>query len=181
MLIGLAVRLIIPDTTALSARRALRQAGLSGLQDVRREVCWSFALDGTAAPQLVAERLLGIDVLVNYNKHRGRWWRGALEAVPAGDASAYRWGRLLVADRDDQEPARMQRILTARLGLAGLHVRRHATLWSLAFPPADDAARLTQAAAELLLANRHGQVAAVIGAGTSPDQQQHFGATVGAG
>lgn len=167
MLIGLAVRLIIPDTTALSARRALRQAGVFGLQDLRREVCWGFDLDEADDPYVAAERLLSIDVLVNYNKHRGRWWWGALEAAPANDATAFRWGQLIVEDRDDPEPDRMQRILTERLGITGLRVLRRATLWSLACVTADDAARLAQSAAELLLANRHGQRATLLPTGNS--------------
>ncbi|HEV7216144.1 MAG TPA: hypothetical protein VGP33_13600 [Chloroflexota bacterium] len=162
MLIGLAVRLIIPDTTALSARRALHQAGLAGLQDVRREVCWGFDLDETEAPQIAAERLLNVDVLVNYNKHRGRWWRGELDAAPMGEAVALRWGRAIVEDRDDPEPASMQRVLTARLRLTGLRVVRHATLWSLAYASTDDVDRRTQDAVRLLLANRHGQRATLL-------------------
>ena len=165
MLLALAVRLIIPDTTALSACRALRQAGLPGLQDLRREMCWGFDLDATDAPQVAAERLLNIDVLVNYNKHRGRWWRGTLEAAPESGLTAVRWGRIIVEDRDDPEPDRMQRVLTSRLGLTGVRVRRHATLWSLAFAPTADAARLAQMAADVLLANRHGQIATVVDPG----------------
>jgi hypothetical protein len=171
MLIGLAVRLIIPDTTALSARRALHQAGLLGLQDLRREVCWGFDLDETDHPQVIAERLLNVDVLVNYNKHRGRWWRGELEAAPVTEAVAARWGRIIVEDRDDPEPASMQRVLTSRLRLTGLRVARHATLWSLAFAAGDDADRRTQEAARLLLANRHGQRATLL-----PSEHSSIGA-----
>ena len=171
MLIGLAVRLIIPDTTALSARQALHRAGLLGLQDVRREVCWAFDLNETEAPHVAAERLLTVDVLVNYNKHRGRWWRGELETAPTGDAMAARWGRIIVEDREDPEPDRMQRVLTSRLRLTGLRVVRHATLWSLAFAAGDDADRRTQEAVRLLLANRHGQRATLL-----PNETSRIGA-----
>ena len=173
MLIGLAVRLIIPDTTALSARRALRQVGLTEVEELRREVCWSFDIQqfgDAAAPQAVAERLLSTDVLVNYNKHRGRWWLGGLElAAPTGDGTAHVWGRLLVAERDDPEPARMQRILTTRLGFSGVQVRRHGTLWSVGVAAGDDAQRVTRAAAQRLLTNPHGQTSEIIGAGPSPN------------
>ncbi|HEY8742010.1 MAG TPA: hypothetical protein VIU62_02860 [Chloroflexota bacterium] len=174
MLISLAVRLIIPDTTALSARRALRKAGLNDVQELRREVCWSFDVQepgvSPATPQAVAERLLSTDVLVNYNKHRGRWWHGGLDrAAPADDGSAHAWGRLLVEDRDDPEPVRMQRILTTRLGLSGIFVRRHGTLWSVGAVVGSDVVRLTNAAAHLLLTNPHGQVGEIVGASPSPN------------
>ena len=174
MLIGLAVWLIIPDTTSLSARRALRQAGLTEVEELRREVCWSFDIqqpgDVPVTPQAVAERLLSIDVLVNYNKHRGRWWLGGLElAAPASDGTGQAWGRLLVEDRDDPEPARMQRILTTRLGFSGVHVRRHGTLWSIGVAAGSDAVRVTEAAAQRLLTNSHGQISEIVGAGPGPN------------
>jgi hypothetical protein len=168
MLIGIAVRLIIPDTTAVSARRALQQAGLHDLADLRREVCWGMDIAAGIPADPMAERLLTTDVLVNYNKHRGRWWLGSLEAVPAVEEAPARWGRLLVEDRDDPEPARMQRVLTARLGFAGVGVLRRATLWSIGVPAGLDVARVAQGAADLLLTNPHGQIARVIPPGPAP-------------
>lgn len=167
---SLAVRLIIPDTTAVSARQALRQAGLTDLTDIRREMCWSFDVDDSSVPERVAERLIASDVLVNYNKHRARWWLGSLEGDPAAlpqPDSAEPEGRLLVGDRDDPEPARMQRILTTRLGFSGLEVLRRATLWSISVLAGADVAQATQDAARLLLVNPHGQVAQLITAGPS--------------
>ena len=167
MLIGLAVRLVIPDTTAVSARQALRQAGLHDLLDLRREECWGFAVDDGNTPQIIAERLLATDILVNYNKHRGRWWEGPLAAAAPGDESpTQHWGRLLVEDRDDPQPAHMQQMLTARLGYTGIRVLRRATLWSVGVAAGADVARVTQRAADLLLVNTHGQLAQLVSAGS---------------
>jgi hypothetical protein len=169
MLIGLAVRLIIPDTTAVSARRALQRAGLTGLLDLRREVCWTFDVADDRAPQGVAERLRATDVLVNYNKHRARWWFGDLDAAaPPEQPPGLQWGLLLVEDRDDPEPARMQRVLTTRLAFTGIQVLRHATLWSLGVTVGTLTAEVTEHAAHLLLLNPHGQIGGAIMAGPGP-------------
>lgn len=159
MLISLAVRLIIPDTTSVSAARALRQAGLRELGSLRREVCWEFETDDDTAPEDLASRLLTADVLVNYNKHRGRWWLGTLEACPesAANERALRWAALLVEDRDNAEPARMQRLLTGRLGFSALRVRRNGTLWWTGVDPSADAGAVADRTAATLLVNRHGQ------------------------
>ncbi|MGI8913581.1 MAG: hypothetical protein ACR2JY_07330 [Chloroflexota bacterium] len=171
MLIALAVRLIIPDTTAVSARRALRQAGLTELVELRREVCWGFEVGDAGAAQDVADRLLATDVLVNYNKHRGRWWAGELAAAQPPQPSVTRqWGALLVADRADPEPGQMQRLLTTRLGFHALRVRERATLWSIGVAGDEDANQVAQRAARLLLANPHGQVARLLTTGPSLDE-----------
>lgn len=163
MLIGLAVRLIIPDTTAVSARRALQQAGLVELLELRREVCWSFDVEGTQNPQDVASRLLATDLLVNFNKHRGRWWFGSLDAAsPPEQLPTFHWGRLLVEDRDDPAPGQMQQVLTTRLGFAGVRVLRHATLWSVGVGIGAQPNLCTERAAQLLLLNPHGQTGSVL-------------------
>jgi hypothetical protein len=169
MLIGLAVRLIIPDTTAVSARRALRQAGLTEMQDLRREVCWTFDVADDQAPQAVAERLMATDVLVNYNKHRARWWSGTMDAAsPPEQPPGLQWGLLLVEDRDDPAPMQMQRVLTTRLGFTGLRVSRRATLWSIGVTIGAPASQVTERAARLLLVNPHGQIGDVLLAGPGP-------------
>jgi hypothetical protein len=169
MLIGLAVRLIIPDTTAVSARRALQRAGLPELQDLRREVCWTFEVADDRAPQDVAERLMATDVLVNYNKHRARWWVGALDAAaPPEQPPGLQWGLLLVEDRDDPAPPQMQRVLTTRLGFTGLRVLRRATLWSIGVSVGAPPGQVTERAARLLLVNPHGQIGDALLAGPAP-------------
>ena len=168
MLIGIAVRLLIPDTTAVSARRALQGQGLGELRDLRREVCWEFDAEGDV--EATAARLLRTDVLVNQNKCRARWWRGPLEAAdaaaPAG--AALPAACLLVEARDDPELPAMQRVLSARLGFAGLRVLRHATLWLVVGTAGTDGPELARRAARMLLVNPHGQLGTVLGAGPSP-------------
>lgn len=171
MLISLAVRLLIPDTTASTARRALQGHGLEGLAELRREVGWSFVVEAEQ-PALVAAlagRLIAADVLVNQNKERARWWAGPLDAATsplAAGTGGMQWAAVLVEDRDDGLIARMQRLLTTRLGFEGLEVARHGTLWWVGAPPdVDSVARL---AAERLLANPHGQTYAVLPGGPSP-------------
>lgn len=171
MLISLAVRLLIPDTTASTARRALQGHGLEQLAELRREVAWSFAVEAEqpALVAAVAERLIAADVLVNQNKERARWWAGPLDAAspPLAAGSGWLpWAAVLVEDRDDGQIARMQRLLTARLGFEGLEVARHGTLWWVgALTDVDSVARL---AAERLLANPHGQTYVVLPSGPSP-------------
>lgn len=171
MLISLAVRLLIPDTTASTARRALQAHGLDQLTELRREVGWSFAVEAEQ-PALVAalaERLIAADVLVNQNKERARWWTGPLEAATpplAAGSAGPRWAAVLVEDRDDGEIARMQRLLTSRLGFTDLEVARHGTLWWVGAPAAEDA--VARLAAERLLANPHGQTYTVLSGGPSP-------------
>lgn len=166
MLIGLAVRLLIPDTTAASACRALRQGGLPELIELRREVCWGCQVEDPADVDRVTQRLLSADVLVNHNKHRGRWWRGALEAIGPSEApdDARRLGGLLVEERDDPEIPRMQALLRSRLGFGGIGIARHGTVWWAVLPTGVDVPRALERAAALLLVNPHGQTARVVGA-----------------
>jgi hypothetical protein len=170
MLIGLAVRLLIPDTTAVSAWRALRQAGLPELVELRREVCWGCDVEDPAVADAVAGRLLTADVLVNHNKHRGRWWRGPLEAIgsPEAPGGNMRWGGLLVEERDDPEIPRMQALLGRRLGFVGIGIARHGTVWWAGLPVGGDVVGAMERAAELLLVNSHGQTARLVGSSRQP-------------
>lgn len=164
---GLAVRLLIPDTTALTAQRALERQGLSELTDLRREVCWGFEVETPSAEDLaaLAGRLGAADVLANQNTQRPRWWRGPLEAAVADfpfGAGVACWAGLLVEDRDDPMPAHMQRLLTTRLGFREVQIRRHATLWWVRTDSGPDTLEVAARAGELLLANPHGQTARVL-------------------
>ncbi|GEM_PF-1865063 len=162
MLISLAVRLLIPDTTAISALRSLRQQSLAALLELRREVCWGF--DIASDVEAAVDRLLRTDVLVNQNKHRVRWWAGDLELAPSvNGAGLLHAASVLVESRDDPDVPAMQQLLSRRLGFADLRVVRHGTLWHVVTADGGSSATLARHAIDALLANPHGQIATLLG------------------
>lgn len=170
-MISLAVRLLIPDAAAVSARRALQAHGLRQLADLQREQGWSFDADNVEASdaEQIATRLLTADVIVNQNKHRARWWLGTLEqAVEQERALDDSVACLLVETRDDPDIPALQRLLTARLGFKGLRVVRHATLWWVGGAAPAEPPEVAKQAASGLLVNVHGQTVTVLVRGPSP-------------
>ncbi len=162
--ITIAVRLIIPDTAAITARRALTRAGLATLDGLAREVCWTVTSRELSA-EACAQRLMNVDVIVNRNKHRARWWLGALEQAPLlpGERDGQRTALLLVESYEAAEVPWLQHILSERLRLAGVNVERQATLWHVRALAGTSASEVAMQAASALLANPHAQRASLFG------------------
>ncbi|MCL4544798.1 MAG: hypothetical protein M1118_09430 [Chloroflexi bacterium] len=163
--LSLLVRLIIPDTAAISARRALQRHPRSGLEDLLREIGWEFETDLTDEDELakLAERLTHTDVLVNYNKHRVRWIQGGLQTAsrPSG-APLQRVAGILVTDLTDGETGKAEHILQARLGFAGVHVVRRSTLWWVVAYPDASPLQVAQHARDQLLVNAQSQRSCIL-------------------
>lgn len=156
----LAVRLKVPDTTALSALDILtRKMGLEGeLVGLLREDLWRFRLDtgdADAAAARVAAWAESLTALVNPNKHRAR-----IEVRPP--QSEPQTVRVRVEDRVNVRGASMAAFLRKRLGAPDLLELAAGTRWTLRFSPdvenpraSAEAIAVTRARREGLLGNPH--------------------------
>ncbi|MDD9953557.1 MAG: hypothetical protein OXR66_04420 [Candidatus Woesearchaeota archaeon] len=109
---ALIVNLVVPDTTAITARKTLARMGIS-LENVKRSEYYSFEADSD-----LFENVSTCDVLVNVNKHT------ASKELEKQDG----WTYILVKDKD---PAtNLQTMLNTRFNF-GIHTLEKGVIWAL--------------------------------------------------
>jgi hypothetical protein len=137
----------------------------NSIHQLSRELAWEF--DTAELPQPTAEalarRLTQTDVLVNFNKHRARWWIGPINEAPfPRPAPSQCIAGLLVSNRDDSEAHRILHILQHRLGFYEISAARHATLWWITTAKQSNPIPIATYARDMLLANPASQEATVL-------------------
>jgi phosphoribosylformylglycinamidine (FGAM) synthase PurS component len=159
--IEMTVRLVIPDTTAITAFHTLERMGFPGLRKLKREDYYLFSIDGDDFEAAVSE-LGNTDILVNANKHM---FTARCAGEPfGGDEDGLLTVRLLVEDMDNKDGGLLP-VLRERLGLDYVKSMRKGTLWSLGIDSksSEDAKKTAVRIAEDLLANKHYQQYRIIG------------------
>jgi phosphoribosylformylglycinamidine (FGAM) synthase PurS component len=179
--IELLVHLIIPDSTATTAKHALHRLGMRALEEVRRYERWLFTFEGDSGewPSL-GERLCGVDVLVNANKHKATAalapHGGDLGTLPVAQKSNHvipQW--IFVQSAHDPRANSVHRVLCERLDFATLRRSDRWDLWLLGVAGNDRAAArsVAERAVEKLLANPQFQTAKVFAPDGSFGSEAH--------
>tara|TARA_Y100000310_G_C20341914_1_gene650218 strand:+ start:24 stop:458 length:435 start_codon:yes stop_codon:yes gene_type:complete len=138
------VRLKVVDTSALTALTAIQEMGFTEVVGVTRDVYYAFESDSD-----ISKSLLGVDVLVNANKHAARF---SADVTGVG---------VLVTDADD-DCSSLLHTLTKRLGISSItHVTR-GVLWTLRFKEGVDR-DAAETIARGLLSNEHYQKFEILG------------------
>ncbi|RMF06031.1 hypothetical protein D6764_03325 [Candidatus Woesearchaeota archaeon] len=145
--VELFVRLIIPDTTAITALNTLKKLGFP-LTKLSREDYYQFVLDANADAEAFADRIKKVDVLVNANKHRA-------ETTINSHKEKEDFG-ILVMNSDD-DCAGILKTLKERLGFAEIKSMKRGTYWTFEAEPGADREKLAHDIAKALLYNPHYQ------------------------
>lgn len=140
MKVELFVRLIIPDTIAITALNAMKKMGFE-VKSVVRQDYYSFEITENKDFE---ERIKKVDVLVNYNKHRA-----------ANRLEKYGNVNVLVKNTDDQNEGLLN-VLRNRLGFNEIKSIVKGTLWSLSIDAGDPLA-IAEKITNDLLYNKHYQ------------------------
>ncbi len=150
MEIELLVRLVIPDTTAITAFHTLKRIGFSGLARLKREDYFKFRANNQDFRE-ISSKLGNTDILVNANKNRFEAVKDS-EKPPLSESDV----RVLVQDRDNKDSG-MLSVLRNRLGLKELEDMEKGVLWTFTLDKPDDKEKLAREMTERLLANKHYQ------------------------
>jgi phosphoribosylformylglycinamidine (FGAM) synthase PurS component len=161
MEIEMTVRLLVPDTTAITAFHTLEKMGISSVRRLRREDYYRFEASGDF--DKVAGQLSKVDVIVNANKHRCRAVRpgeGYGEGFP-GISTAW----VLVKEEGGGSDDSLLSTLRDRLGISCVSRVERGVLWTIGIdtPYRKDAEMAAREAAEGLLSNKHFQQYMVVG------------------
>ncbi len=148
MEIELLVRLVIPDTTAITAFHTLRRMGFSGLSKLKREDYYKFRASSSDFSE-ISRKLGSTDILVNANKNRFEAMKDGKRPEPPGSEI-----RVLVQDTENKDRG-MLSILRNRLGLKELEEMERGVLWTLTLEKGGE--DIAREMAERLLANKHYQ------------------------
>jgi phosphoribosylformylglycinamidine (FGAM) synthase PurS component len=161
MEIEMTVRLLVPDTTAITAFHTLERMGLSQVRKLRREDYYRFSATGDF--DKVSGKLSKVDVIVNANKHRCRAARpgsGYGEGFPGLTTI---W--VLVKEDGSSRDTSLLSTLRDRLGISEVSDVERGVLWAMGVDASSekDAERLASDAAEGLLSNKHFQQYMIVG------------------
>jgi len=148
MEIELLVRLVIPDTTAITAFHTLKRIGFSQLKKLKREDYFRFKVNGSDFERM-SKKLGNTDILVNANKNRFETVRDSKKPEPGKNEV-----RVLVQDVDNKDGG-MLSVLRNRLGLKELDEMEKGVLWTMEFDRKED--KIAREIAEKLLSNKHYQ------------------------
>lgn len=137
MNIELFVKLIVPDTTAITALHTLQDMGFS-LESLERMDYYRFTLNGNEKE--FSEKIKKVDVLVNANKHRA-FTKKPEEPLPADGI------KILVKNMDERNTGLLH-TLQNRLGFKEILAVERGTLWMI---PTQDKKLAEDIAKELLV------------------------------
>lgn len=141
------VSLKIPDTTAITTFHTLEKLGFTELKKLKREIAYSFEINGDTAK--FREKAGKVDILVNANKNNVRY---------GTDDDAI---HVLVKDADGADS--LLSTLKDRLGLKEINSMEKGTLWSLYFDcDKEKAKKLAEEIADKLLFSQHYQEMKII-------------------
>ncbi len=115
--IELFVRLVIPDTTAITTKFALADAGYA-IEDVKRWDYYTIYVKKGTDIKALKERLRRCDVLVNANKHRAEF-----------DLATFKYRKVIIKKRG--EAGGLLTVLKKRLGFREVEAMETGTCWSL--------------------------------------------------
>lgn len=124
MKIDVAIELIIPDNTAFTVLRALRQLGYAELASVERSDHVFLTVPDAAPVEKVVEQLSRAEVLFNPNKHRLSYAAQSAKDVAPPEFEA------LVRERDENTE-RLRALLVTTFGMAALGGLERAVGWRL--------------------------------------------------
>lgn len=160
MEIEMAVRLLVPDTTAITAFHAIEKMGIKSVRKLTREDYYRFGCEGDF--EKLSAKLGKTDIIVNANKHR---YEARRPGEPIGDGfPGLRTVRVIVYDTDRNDGGLLS-ILRDRLGFSGVKSVEKGLLWSLGIESGseEEAEGIARDVAEGLLSNKHYQSYNLIG------------------
>ncbi len=160
MEIEMTVRLVIPDTTALTAFHAIEKMGIKNVRKLSREDYYRFGCEGDFK-KLSAE-LGKTDIIVNANKHR---YTARRSGEPMGNGfQGLKTFHVIVHDTDGDFSGLLS-TLRDRLGFKGISSVEKGVLWSLGMEASSEkeAEKTARDVAEGLLSNKHYQSYNLIG------------------
>jgi phosphoribosylformylglycinamidine (FGAM) synthase PurS component len=161
MEIEMTVRLLVPDTTALTAFHTLERMGMSSVKKLRREDYYRFTATGDFSK--VAGQLSKVDVIVNANKHRCRALKSGESFGDGFPGLSTVW--VLVKEDGSSGDETLLSTLRDRLGISCVSRVERGVLWTLGIDASThkDAERAARDAAEGLLSNNHFQQYMIVG------------------
>lgn len=140
------VSLKIPDATALTAERTLKEMGFKELTQLHRAAYYEFEISGNR--EKFQDTIAKVDILVNANKHMVAFQRP-------------QWGvHVMVMDREQGDG--LKKNLVKRLGIKGLQSVRQGALWIFDIKGKNQKGLAIKMTKELL-ANIHYQEYRVVG------------------
>jgi phosphoribosylformylglycinamidine (FGAM) synthase PurS component len=160
MEIEMTVRLLVPDTTALTAFRAIEKMGIKSVRKLMREDYYKFGCEGDF--EKLSAKLGKTDIIVNANKHR---YNARRPGGPMGEGfPGLRTVRVIVYDTENNDGGLLP-ILRDRLGFSGVNSVEKGVLWSLGIEckSKEEAEGIARDVAEGLLSNKHYQSYNLIG------------------
>ncbi len=159
MEIEMTVRLLIPDTTAITTFHAIEKMGIGSVRKLKRDDYYKFGCDGDF--KKVSEDLGKVDVIVNANKHK---YFAKKPGEPfSGDFEGMSNVRVLVQDIDDKDGGLLS-MLKERLGFTNVSSVEKGVLWTLGIDASgDEAENVAKEVAENLLSNKHCQQYRIVG------------------
>jgi len=145
------VRLIIPDSTAITAFHTLERMGYTHLKKLKRESYYKFYAEGDY--NKFKGEIGKVDILVNYNKDR---FIVKKPEEKFEDDNEFRNVKVLVKNTGD-DAADLLSTLKERLGFNNIKKIERGILWTLSFEKQEKAEETAKQITEKLLANRHYQ------------------------
>ncbi len=170
--IELTVSLKIPDTTAITAFRALQKMGITELKRLKRDDYYKFRADSDDFGK-VAEELGKTDIIVNANKH-SHHVKPAGKPFPAERDDLVSI-RVLVKDIQNSGPGLMS-VMRERLGMKYIGSAETGVLWTMGFGCERDRAwKLARDIGNKFLANLNYQEATFLDSEGGPQVLVLFG------
>ena len=160
MEIEMTVRLLVPDTTALTAFHTIEKMGIKSVRRLTREDYYKFGCEGDF--ETLSSKLGKTDIIVNANKHK---YKARRPGEPMGEGfPGLRTVRVIVYDTDNSDGGLLP-ILRDRLGFSGVMSVEKGVLWSLGIESEsrEEAEGIARDVAEGLLSNKHYQSYNLIG------------------
>jgi phosphoribosylformylglycinamidine (FGAM) synthase PurS component len=146
------VRLIIPDTTAITAFHTLERMGYKELKKLLREDYYKFYISDDYDVEKFKEKISKVDILVNANKHRPFF-----TFSDTNTDEEHTTIKILV--KDIGECSQLLSTLKNRLGFENIERMEKGTLWVLSFNLKNNkvAEGIAKDIAQKLLYNKHYQ------------------------
>jgi phosphoribosylformylglycinamidine cyclo-ligase len=126
--IEMTVGLKIPDTTAITAFKALQRMGIKELKSLKRSQYYRFRVSGD--PSRAAEQLGKTDIIVNANKNTF-FTKPAGDPFPQEDSGLFTI-RVLVKDMENNDRG-LPQVMRERLGMGFIDSVETGVLWTMGF------------------------------------------------
>lgn len=126
--IDMTVGLKIPDTTAITAFKALQRMGIKELKSLKRHQYYRFRVSGD--PSSAAEQLGRTDIIVNANKNTF-FTKPAGDPFPQEDTGLFTI-RVLVKDLENSDRG-LPQVMRQRLGMGFVESAETGVLWTMGF------------------------------------------------